>query len=77
MMQFAKAFPEQDIVVSLIQQLTWSHIKSLIPIEEPLKRDFYIEICKLEKWSVRTFQERINSMLYELMPIQQLLINLN
>lgn len=26
---------------------------------------FYIEMCKLEKWSVRTFRERINSMLYE------------
>lgn len=26
---------------------------------------FYIEMCKVEKWSVRTFRERINSMLYE------------
>jgi len=34
-------------------------------IDDPLKREFYIEMCKLEKWSVRTFQERINSMLYE------------
>ena len=65
MMQFAKAFPDEKIVVSLIRQLSWSHIKILIPIEEPLKREFYIEICKLEKWSVRTFQERIQSMLYE------------
>ena len=65
MMQFAKAFPDEKIVVSLIRQLSWSHIKILIPIEEPLKREFYIEMCKLEKWSVRTFQERIQSMLYE------------
>lgn len=65
MMQFAKAFPNKEIVVSLIRQLSWSHIKLLIPIEEPIKRNFYIEICKLEKWSVRTFQDRINSMLFE------------
>jgi predicted nuclease of restriction endonuclease-like (RecB) superfamily len=65
MMQFAKVFPEQEIVVSLIRQLSWTHIIAIIPIEEPLKRDFYIEMCKLEKWSVRTFRERINSMLYE------------
>jgi predicted nuclease of restriction endonuclease-like (RecB) superfamily len=65
MMQFAKAFPDIKIVVSLIRQLSWSHIKILIPFEDDVKRFFYIEICKLERWSVRTFQERINSLLYE------------
>jgi len=65
MMQFAKTFPNQEIVVSLIRQLSWTHIIAIIPIEDPLKREFYIEMCKLEKWSVRTFRERINSMLYE------------
>lgn len=34
-------------------------------MEDPVKRSFYIEMCKLEKWSVLVFQERINSMLYE------------
>jgi len=65
MLQFYKLFPEKEIVVSLIRQLTWTHILAIIPIEDPLKREFYIEICKLEKWSVRTFRERIKSMLYE------------
>lgn len=65
MMQFAKAFPEKEIVVSLIRELSWTHIIAIIPIEDPLKRTFYVEMCKLEKWSVRTFRERINSMLYE------------
>lgn len=65
MMQFATVFPDEKIVVSLIRQLSWSHLKILIPIEDPLKRDFYIEMCKLEKWSVRVFQERIQSLLYE------------
>lgn len=65
MMQFAKVFPEQEIVTPLIQQLSWTHILALIPIEDPIKRQFYIDLCKLEKWSVRTFKERINSMLFE------------
>jgi predicted nuclease of restriction endonuclease-like (RecB) superfamily len=34
-------------------------------IEDPLKREFYIEITQLERWSVRQLQERINSMLFE------------
>jgi predicted nuclease of restriction endonuclease-like (RecB) superfamily len=37
----------------------------LIPIQEPLKRDFYVEMCKLERWSSRQLQERVQSMLYE------------
>ncbi|NBV67440.1 MAG: DUF1016 domain-containing protein [Flavobacteriia bacterium] len=65
MMQFASAFPEKEIVYTLCRELSWSHIKILIPMDDPLKRVFYIEMCKLEKWSVRTFQDRIQSMLYE------------
>ena len=34
-------------------------------MDDPLKRDFYIQMCSLEKWSVRTFRDRIQSMLYE------------
>jgi len=64
-MQFADTFPDEKIVVSLIRQLSWTHILAIIPIEDPIKKEFYIEICKLEKWSVRTLRERIQSMLYE------------
>ena len=63
--QFAMVFPDKAIVSTLWRQLSWSHIKQVIYIEDPLKREFYTEICKLEKWSVRTFSERIKSMLYE------------
>lgn len=65
MMQFADKFPDEEIVVSLIRQLTWTHIIALIPIEDKLKRDFYIEMCRMEHWSVRTLRSKIDSMLYE------------
>lgn len=63
--RFATIFPEAEIVSTLWRQLSWSHIKLIIYIEDPLKREFYIEMVKLEKWSVRTFKDRINSLLYE------------
>ncbi|MDO5664677.1 MAG: PDDEXK nuclease domain-containing protein [Bacteroidia bacterium] len=63
--RFAEVFPEEEIVSTLWRQFSWSHIKELIYIEDSLKRSFYMEMCKIEKWSVRTFRERINSMLYE------------
>lgn len=63
--RFAETFPEERIVSTLWRQLSWSHIKIVIYMEDPVKRSFYIEMCKLEKWSVRVFQERMSSMLYE------------
>ena len=68
---FVEIFPDYKIVSTLWRELTWSHIKELIYIDDKLKRDFYIEICKLERWSVRTLRERIDSMLYERTAISQ------
>jgi predicted nuclease of restriction endonuclease-like (RecB) superfamily len=61
----AEVFPNREILHTLCAELSWSHLKLIIGIENPLKRDFYIEIAKLERWSVRQLQERINSMLFE------------
>ncbi len=63
--RFAEVFPDFEIVHTLCSQLSWSHLRLIIPMQDTLKRDFYIEMCKLEKWSTRRLQERIQSMLYE------------
>lgn len=63
--RFYEVFNDDQIVSTLWRQLSWSHFKELIYIEDELKRQFYIEMCKIEKWSVRIFRERIQSMLYE------------
>ena len=65
MMQFANTFPDEQIVVSLIRQLSWTHFIALIPLKDPLQREYYAQMCSLEGWSVRTLRERIDSMLYE------------
>lgn len=70
-MQFATVFPDSGIVYTLCRQFSWSHIRIFIYIENPLKRDFYIEMCKLEHWSVRGLKERMNSLLYERTAISQ------
>ena len=64
-MQFANVFADEQIVYALRRELSWTHLRSLIYMEDPLKREFYIEISKLEKWSSRLLQDRIQSMLYE------------
>lgn len=65
MIQFAEVFPDWEIVVSLTRQLSWTHIIALIPLKEDLKRAFYTEMCRIERWSVRTLREKIDGMLYE------------
>ncbi len=65
MVQFAELFPDEQIVATLSRELSWSHFIELIPLKEPLKRDFYAEMCRIEKWNVRTLRKKIDSMLYE------------
>ncbi len=36
------------------QQLMWSHFVEILPIQDELKRDFYVTMCMNENWSVRT-----------------------
>ena len=38
MVQFAAAYPDERIVVSLIRQLSWTHFIALIPLKDPLQR---------------------------------------
>ena len=64
-LRLAETFPDEQIVSALRRQLSWTHIKTLMYFDDPLKRNFYIEICCLEGWSSRQLQERINSMLFE------------
>jgi predicted nuclease of restriction endonuclease-like (RecB) superfamily len=65
MVQFATAFPDREIVSTAWRQLTWSHFKVLAYLKDPLARDFYFEMCRVERWSVLELGERIQSMLFE------------
>nr|WP_318234402.1 PDDEXK nuclease domain-containing protein [Cupriavidus sp. CV2] len=65
MLRFAEAFPSEDIVYALSRQLSWTHLRSLIYIDDPLKREFNLEMCRNEGWSTRTLQDRLDSMLFE------------
>ncbi len=65
MLQFAEVFSDEKIVVSLIRQLTWTHFIALIPLKDQMQRDFYSEMCRMERWSVSTLRKKIGGMLFE------------
>jgi predicted nuclease of restriction endonuclease-like (RecB) superfamily len=65
MIRFAELFPDEQIVATVSPQLSWSHFVEILVVKEELARKFYVEMCRLERWSVRTLRDKINGMLFE------------
>lgn len=65
MMRFSEVFPDEKIVYTMCRQLTWSHIRLLVPMEDKLQREFYASMAADQRWSVRTLKAKIDGMLYE------------
>lgn len=65
MIQFHECFPDLKIVATASRQLSWSHFVEIIPLKTDLERDFYTQMCRIERWNVRTLRKKIQSMLFE------------
>jgi predicted nuclease of restriction endonuclease-like (RecB) superfamily len=65
MVRFSEVFPNQQIVSTLSAKLGWSHFVEIVPLKDPLQREFYAEMCRIERWSVRTLRAKIGGMLFE------------
>lgn len=65
MIRFYDVIHNKEILQTLSAKLSWSHFVKLISIEDENKREFYITMASNERWSVRTLNDKINSMLYE------------
>ena len=65
MIRFSKSFQTTKLSRHCHAQLSWSHFVEILPLKDDLQRDFYAEICRIEGWSVRTLQKKIDSMLFE------------
>lgn len=50
---------------TLWNQLSWSHNRLIMNIEDERKRNFYLEECISSNWSVRQLERQINSFYYE------------
>ena len=65
MIRFAELFPDGEIISTLSSRLRWSHFVEILQLKDPLQRDFYAEMCRMECWSVRTLRTKIGDMLFE------------
>lgn len=62
MRQFYQAFPIRH---TLRAELSWSHYRLLIRVEEENRREFYLKECADTNWSTRQLERQINSFFYE------------
>lgn len=62
MRKFYLFFPK---VHTLRAQLSWSHYRLLLKVENDKAREFYLEECIQSNWSTRQLERQINSFYYE------------
>lgn len=61
----AYLFSEDEIRYATSTQLNWTHLRILMAVSDNLARQFYMEMCNIERWSTRTLEEKIDEQLYE------------
>jgi hypothetical protein len=65
MMQFAEQFPNEQIVVPLARQLSWSHFQILIPLKDRKERLFYATEAANANWGRRELRKSIERKEFE------------
>ncbi len=63
--QFYLTFARDEKSYTLCSQLSWSHIRLIMRIDNEKARTYYLTESKAENWSVRQLQRNINSCYYE------------
>lgn len=63
--QFYLAYPDYGKGYTLRSQLSWSHYRLIMRVENPSARDFYMNEAAGQNWSSRTLERNINTHYYE------------
>ena len=62
MRQFYLTFPIHDAVRS---ELSWTHYRALMRIDNPAARDWYLQEAISQSWSARALERQISTLYYE------------
>lgn len=62
--QFYTLLPNWEIVNTRVQNLTWSHIRTLLRVTDEQARMWYLKEAAQQTWSVRTLDRNISSQYY-------------
>lgn len=62
---FYLAFPENKISHAVRRELTWTHYRSIMRVEDPDARRYYLTEAADQHWSTRQLDRNINTLYYE------------
>ena len=65
MLQFAEQFSDEEIVVTLSRQLSWSHFLALIPLKSNEAKIYYAQETMKGCFGVRDLRKMISRKAYE------------
>lgn len=63
--KFYLTFNDAEISYSLRRELTWTHYRLIMRVENPNAREYYVNECAEQMWSTRTLERNLNTFYYE------------
>ena len=67
MRQFYRTYPDEQICYTLCINLSWSHNRLIMRVEDPVAREWYLREAVAQQWSVRQLERNIQSFYYQRM----------
>jgi predicted nuclease of restriction endonuclease-like (RecB) superfamily len=63
--QFYLTFPDENFLHALRGKLSWTHYRSIMRVQNPNARNYYIREAADNNWSTRQLDRNINTLYYE------------
>ncbi len=63
--QFYLTYPDQQICYTLCSKLSWSQNRLIMRVDDPVARNYYLQACASEQWSVRQLERNVKTRDYQ------------